>query len=115
MEYSLGLRPVLSVLLHLLDLHQRLSRAFEAHYRGAAVEGFYEYLTHNEKLFKIADNPKYYAKLCSIVQGSGTGKSRMLAEVKDVSFLNEFEMDETISVKQQGCCSDLHELARGEG
>ncbi|KAG8213474.1 hypothetical protein J3R82DRAFT_12011, partial [Butyriboletus roseoflavus] len=53
-------------------------------YHGAAVDGFYEYLTHNEKLFKknaIASRPGYYAKFCSIVQSSGTGKSRVLTEV----------------------------------
>ncbi|KAF8548189.1 hypothetical protein OG21DRAFT_1526653 [Imleria badia] len=57
-------------------------------YRGAAVDGFYEYLTHNERVFKAQQNPTpgYYAKFCSIVQCSGTGKSRMLTELskKDV-------------------------------
>ncbi|KAG8217213.1 hypothetical protein J3R82DRAFT_5298, partial [Butyriboletus roseoflavus] len=55
-------------------------------YRGAAVDGFYEYLMHNEKLFKkneVAPGPGYYAKFCSIVQSSGTGKSRVLTEVND--------------------------------
>ncbi|KAG8218179.1 hypothetical protein J3R82DRAFT_3735, partial [Butyriboletus roseoflavus] len=50
-------------------------------YRGAAVDGFHEYLTHNENQFKSVDDPRYYAKFCSIVQSSGTGKSRMLTEV----------------------------------
>ena len=88
--------------------------SFGVNYYGAAVEGFYEYLTHNETLFKTVDNPKYYAKLCSIVQSSGTGKSRMLAEVKDSSFLNESETAEPIPVKQKGYRSDLHELTRRE-
>ncbi|KAI9568063.1 hypothetical protein HD554DRAFT_2172787 [Boletus coccyginus] len=68
------------------DLHQKLSGSFVAKYRGAAVDGFYEYLTHNEKLFRTVNNPKYYGKFCSIVQSSGTGKSRMLTELskKDV-------------------------------
>ncbi|KAI9566675.1 hypothetical protein HD554DRAFT_2174092 [Boletus coccyginus] len=62
------------------DLYQKLSGSFGAKYRGAAADGFYEYLTHNEKLFKTVNNPKFYAKFCSIVQSSGTGKSRMLTE-----------------------------------
>jgi len=70
----------------LLDLHQKLSGSFGAKYRGAAVGGFYEYLTRNEKLFKTANNPKYYARFCSIAQSSGTGKSRMLTEVNESPF-----------------------------
>ncbi|KAI9566680.1 hypothetical protein HD554DRAFT_2040055 [Boletus coccyginus] len=62
------------------DLHHNLSGSFGAKYRGAAVDGFYEYLTRNEKLFKTVSNPKYYARFCSIVQSSGTGKSRTLTE-----------------------------------
>ncbi|KAI9464849.1 hypothetical protein HD554DRAFT_2315779 [Boletus coccyginus] len=63
------------------DLYQKLSGSFGAKYRGAAADGFYEYLTHNEKLFKTVNNPRFYAKFCSIVQSSGTGKSRMLTEL----------------------------------
>ncbi|KAI9566688.1 hypothetical protein HD554DRAFT_2174105 [Boletus coccyginus] len=68
------------------DLHHNLLGSFGAKYRGAAVDGFYEYLTRNEKLFKTVSNPKYYARFCSIVQSSGTGKSRTLTELskKDV-------------------------------
>ncbi|KAG9310693.1 hypothetical protein JVU11DRAFT_9287 [Chiua virens] len=71
------------------DLHGTLSGSFAAKYCGAAVDGFYEYLTQNEKLFKETEDPKYYAKFCSIVQSSGTGKSRMLTELgkKDVIVL----------------------------
>ncbi|KAG9311556.1 hypothetical protein JVU11DRAFT_7761 [Chiua virens] len=67
-----------------------LSGSFAATYRGAAVDGFYEYLTQNEKLFRTTEGPKYYAKFCSIVQSSGAGKSRMLTELgkkKDVIVL----------------------------
>ncbi|KAI9462598.1 hypothetical protein HD554DRAFT_2330393 [Boletus coccyginus] len=63
------------------ELYQKLSGSFGAEYRGAAADGFYEYLTHNEKLFKTVNNPRFYAKFCSIVQSSGTGKSRMLTEL----------------------------------
>ena len=62
----------------LLDAHQILSISFKGEYRGAAVDGLHEYLTHNEKSFREG---RYYAKFCSIVQSSGTGKSRMLTEV----------------------------------
>ncbi|KAI9464839.1 hypothetical protein HD554DRAFT_2174896 [Boletus coccyginus] len=63
------------------ELYQKLSGSFGAEYRGAAADGFYEYLTHNEKLFKTVNNPRFYAKFCSIVQSSGTGKSRMLTQL----------------------------------
>ena len=57
-----------------------LSKSFEAKYHGAAIEGFHEYLTENESLFKDKEGPAYYARFCSIVQSSGTGKSRLLTE-----------------------------------
>ncbi|KAG9308729.1 hypothetical protein JVU11DRAFT_11514 [Chiua virens] len=71
------------------DLQKGLSASFEATYRGAAIDGFYEYLALNEKRFRNTNSPSYYAKFCSIVQSSGTGKSRMLTELskKDVIVL----------------------------
>ncbi|KAH7884825.1 hypothetical protein F5I97DRAFT_1929649 [Phlebopus sp. FC_14] len=50
-------------------------------YRGRAVEGFFRYLTYNNELFCLEDQ-KYYGKFCSIVQSSGTGKSRLLTELR---------------------------------
>ncbi|KAI6042757.1 hypothetical protein EDC04DRAFT_881013 [Pisolithus marmoratus] len=61
-----------------------LNRAFTSPYYGKAVDGFCEYLEHNNKMFSYGIHggpPKYYAKLCSIVQSSGTGKSRLLVEL----------------------------------
>ncbi|KAH8109487.1 hypothetical protein DFH11DRAFT_1812607 [Phellopilus nigrolimitatus] len=59
-----------------------LPRAFyKSPYRGNAVEGFEEYLAHNELLFNKANRgggDRYYAKSFSIVQSSGTGKSRLV-------------------------------------
>ncbi|KAH7881912.1 hypothetical protein F5I97DRAFT_1991629 [Phlebopus sp. FC_14] len=60
---------------------QALQKAFEHPYRGGAVDGFYEYLIRNNKLFS-AQGTTYYAKFCSIVQSSGTGKSRLMTELR---------------------------------
>ena len=52
-------------------------------YVGNAVDGFYEYLkTNNQKFSGSALERPYYAKFCSIVQSSGTGKSRLMTEVR---------------------------------
>ncbi|KAI6042758.1 hypothetical protein EDC04DRAFT_2891606 [Pisolithus marmoratus] len=59
-------------------------RVYTSAYYGKAVDGFCEYLEHNNKMFTYGPHggpPKYYAKLCSIVQSSGTGKSRLLVEL----------------------------------
>ncbi|KIJ11786.1 hypothetical protein PAXINDRAFT_171618, partial [Paxillus involutus ATCC 200175] len=48
-------------------------------YRGAAVDAFYEYLEQNQKDFSGGTN--YYARYCSIVQSSGTGKTRLMLEL----------------------------------
>ncbi|OBZ74768.1 hypothetical protein A0H81_05691 [Grifola frondosa] len=53
--------------------------AFYQTYYGTAVDGFYEYLQDNNRKFHSA-NTNYYAKFGSIVQSSGTGKSRMMFE-----------------------------------
>ncbi len=54
--------------------------AFQDPYRGSAVDGFYNYLKDNDRKFDY-DN-QYYAKFCNIVQSSGTGKSRLMCEVR---------------------------------
>ncbi|KAG1762739.1 hypothetical protein EV702DRAFT_1206236 [Suillus placidus] len=53
-------------------------------YIGKAVDGFYEYLKTNNMKFKGngLERP-YYAKFCSIVQSSGTGKSRLMTELRN--------------------------------
>ncbi|KAI6107521.1 hypothetical protein EDD16DRAFT_1898820 [Pisolithus croceorrhizus] len=61
-----------------------LHRAFVAPYRGKAVDAFCEYLERNDKMFGLYEpdgTPRYYGKFCSIVQSSGTGKSRLLLEL----------------------------------
>jgi len=64
---------------HLRPLFMRL-------YRGRAVEAFKSYLTANCKRFADGEpktNLSYCAKYCSIVQSSGTGKSRLITEVRE--------------------------------
>ena len=63
-----------------------LQEAFTQKYRGKAIDGFAEYLEKNNRLFSDDSLPKrYYAKFCSIVQSSGTGKSRLMIEVIPVN------------------------------
>ena len=59
-----------------------LKDAFALTYYGTAVDGFYDYLTKNEHKFQFQEPDSYYAKFCSIVQSSGTGKSRLVTEVR---------------------------------
>jgi len=64
-----------------------LREAFMQPYYGSAVDGFYYYLMANNKKFCDSTPGQYYAKFCSIVQSSGTGKSRLMTEVRtDQSF-----------------------------
>ncbi|KAI6042391.1 hypothetical protein EDC04DRAFT_1000431 [Pisolithus marmoratus] len=57
--------------------------AFISPYRGQAVDAFCEYLENNNNKFaREYDRAKYYGKFCSIVQSSGTGKSRLLLELR---------------------------------
>ncbi|KAB5592444.1 hypothetical protein CTheo_4091 [Ceratobasidium theobromae] len=63
-----------------------LEDSFERKYVGAAVSGLYEYLENNNRLFEDAcareTAKKYYGRFCSIVQSSGTGKSRAMIELR---------------------------------
>ncbi|KAH7928223.1 hypothetical protein BV22DRAFT_216556 [Leucogyrophana mollusca] len=61
------------------DLHKSFIRPF----LGAAVDGLYEYLTNNNTKFSNPDSNPHYAKFCSIVQSSGTGKSRLVIELRN--------------------------------
>lgn len=60
-------------------------KAFTSSYRGQAVDAFLRYLEHNNREFRysIEGSPSnYYGKFCSVVQSSGTGKSRLLFELR---------------------------------
>ena len=66
--------------------NDNLYGSFDRPYVGNAVDGFYEYLKTNNRNFighefHTLDRP-YYGKFCSIVQSSGTGKSRLMTEVR---------------------------------
>ncbi|KAG1769565.1 hypothetical protein EV702DRAFT_1271245, partial [Suillus placidus] len=65
-----------------------LYESFVRPYIGKAVDGFYEYLKSNNDMFRASglDRP-YYAKFCSIVQSSGTGKSRLMTELRNKGVL----------------------------
>ncbi|KAF9239629.1 hypothetical protein BU15DRAFT_74483 [Melanogaster broomeanus] len=57
---------------------QELARSFNTTYRGSALTAFVEYLENNQRKF---EQRKYYGKFCSIVQSSGTGKTRLMLEL----------------------------------
>ena len=73
-------------LVSLPSRQESLYQAFVQDYHGRAVDGFYEYLRENNEKFSTENPGKYYGKFCSIVQSSGTGKSRLLIEVITMSF-----------------------------
>jgi hypothetical protein len=74
---------VLSDICWVLDTAEgnRLYGSFVRPYVGEAVDGFFDYLVSNNKKFSQSSRP-YYGKYCLIVQSSGTGKSRLLTEVR---------------------------------
>jgi hypothetical protein len=62
-----------------------LEDAYNIPYRGNAAVEFTNLLsTLDEQVRKDDDEKPAYAKAISIVQSSGTGKSRMLTEVRPV-------------------------------
>ena len=63
----------------------RLYGSFVRPYIGEAVDSFFDYLTSNNKKFSQRLSRPYYGKFCSIVQSSGSGKSRLLTEVSLMS------------------------------
>ncbi|KAG0702724.1 hypothetical protein DFH29DRAFT_920145 [Suillus ampliporus] len=65
-----------------------LYNSFVRPYVGNAVDGFYEYLKNNNDKFRGGGFTRpYYAKFCSIVQSSGTGKSRLMTELRNKGVL----------------------------
>lgn len=66
------------------EVLRRLEVSFRGEYMGNAVDGLYKYLKNNTKLINntIMSEEQYYGKFCSIVQSSGTGKSRTMIEVR---------------------------------
>ncbi|KAF8552888.1 hypothetical protein OG21DRAFT_1485811 [Imleria badia] len=57
-----------------------LKKALTSTYQGHAVDAFYTYLKQNNEAFHKTSGQRYYGKFCSIVQSSGTGKTRLLLE-----------------------------------
>ncbi|KAG2344166.1 hypothetical protein BDR05DRAFT_195947 [Suillus weaverae] len=81
------------------DEFEFLYDSFVRPYIGEAVDGFYEYLKNNHTKFKGGGRLRpYYAKFCSIVQSSGTGKSRLMTELrnKDVLVLYMNQVNQVI-------------------
>ncbi|KAG1777972.1 hypothetical protein EV702DRAFT_1196772 [Suillus placidus] len=73
--------PPMSKLAQGQDEFEFLYDSFVRPYIGEAVDGFYEYLKNDHIKFKGGGRSRpYYAKFCSIVQSSGTGKSRLMTE-----------------------------------
>ncbi|KAF9239620.1 hypothetical protein BU15DRAFT_74474 [Melanogaster broomeanus] len=70
-------------------MKQSLARSYNTKYRGGALDAFVEYLENNQRKFEQTEQRKYYGKFCSIVQSSGTGKTRLMLELskKDVLVL----------------------------
>jgi hypothetical protein len=69
----------------LVELKDRLYGSFVRPYIGEAMDSFFDYLTSNNKKFSQKLSSPYYGKFCSIVQSSGSGKSRLLTEVRLMS------------------------------
>ncbi|KAG1784931.1 uncharacterized protein HD556DRAFT_1451244 [Suillus plorans] len=63
------------------DTDEILYDSFSSPYIGLAAGGFYEYLKNNNIEFRTSSK-SYYGKFCSIVQSSGTGKSRLILELR---------------------------------
>ncbi|KAH7884242.1 hypothetical protein F5I97DRAFT_2035573 [Phlebopus sp. FC_14] len=65
-----------------------LRKGLSAIYRGPAVDAFSEYLGQNHQAFCKGGN-EYYGKFYSIIQSSGTGKTRLMLELgtKDICVL----------------------------
>ncbi|KAH7902988.1 hypothetical protein BJ138DRAFT_1120865 [Hygrophoropsis aurantiaca] len=62
-----------------IDVISQFNRPFIRPYNGAAVDGFIEYLKTNNRKFSQGN---YYGKFCAIIQSSGTGKSRLIVELR---------------------------------
>ncbi|QRV82491.1 hypothetical protein RhiJN_10506 [Ceratobasidium sp. AG-Ba] len=77
---------------------QDLAGAFTSEYDRGAESALYNYLTRCNKEFRESN---YYGKFCSVVQSSGTGKSRTLIELRQknviVLYMNIRGLTETNS------------------
>ena len=60
---------------------EELKRSFACDYRGPGADGLKETLTVYNKKFHEKGGMTYYAKFISLVQSSGTGKTRTIIEV----------------------------------
>ncbi|ETW80221.1 hypothetical protein HETIRDRAFT_475834 [Heterobasidion irregulare TC 32-1] len=60
------------------EKEKRLDRAFHEEYRGGAVNDFFQALEEYESIYK---RDIHYGKIISILQSSGTGKSRLVEEL----------------------------------
>ncbi|KAG2341865.1 hypothetical protein BDR05DRAFT_964934, partial [Suillus weaverae] len=89
MQISDTSSPMLPELARGKDEFEFLYHSFVRPYVGEAVDGFYDYLEKNDKKFKGSGRSwrPYYAKFCSIVQSSGTGKSRLMTELRNKGVL----------------------------
>lgn len=68
------------------DTDEILYDSFSSPYIGLAAISFYEYLKNNNIEFRTSSK-SYYGKFCSIVQSSGTGKSRLILELRNKGVL----------------------------
>ena len=59
-----------------------LTKAYATPYVGTAASDFIKYIRDRE----AEQDPQLYAKAIPVVQSSGTGKSRMLSEVRLSTF-----------------------------
>ncbi|KAG9104117.1 hypothetical protein FRC06_005233, partial [Ceratobasidium sp. 370] len=59
----------------------QFAEVFKSQYNGTAAEELHRHLGELHSEF-VSHEGRYYAKYCSIVQSSGTGKSRALIELK---------------------------------
>jgi hypothetical protein len=87
-----------------------LYESFVRPYVGKAVDGFYQYLKSNNEKFRGRGLERpYYAKFCSIVQSSGTGKSRLMTEVSLITVLSYQAAKGIESAPEQGRSRAIHE------
>jgi hypothetical protein len=71
---------ITSLIIH--KLLAELTKAYAKPFIGVSAQNFLEYLKNGEK---TTGGRALYAKAVSVVQSSGTGKSRMLTEVRLLS------------------------------
>jgi hypothetical protein len=87
----------------------RLYDSFVRPYVGEAVDNFFDYLASNNNKFSARLSRSYYGKFCSIVQSSGTGKSRLLTEVRLMSVSSYSVAQHVNLAPEKRCPCPLHE------